>query len=353
MSGRSFKKPQSRIPVGTGFSPQLIDLPSFVKAVIEHDGDGAALTQAVNAAPVWIGAASRDTRRTLRHPVEAGVAYGLIERTTHKPTALAVSLSQMNREEMMTAFARHILMKKGGLRVVQAAEQMRIEGLTITGDSLARHLSASGFFVAEHNTAINTLRLWLAQAGLFSTSRGREWDVDSEAKQRLVKMTDHQIDALLDFNEHQVAFALALCRENPSGWVKASDIRDLAENTMSLRLGRASLPNDILASLRDANLIEFETGAGTRQGKSARIRVTETFMSDVLESFLEHALKDLDPATAKYFRERPEDIHSALDSPDKNIKGKALEAFAVHLMRLLGLRFVGWRRRAPTRRCGR
>lgn len=39
-------------------------------------------------------------------------------------------------------------------------------------------------------------------------------------------------------------------------------------------------------------------------------------------------------------------MFAALDAADKNEKGKALEAFAVYVMRLLGLRFVGWRKRS-------
>lgn len=53
-----------------------------------------------------------------------------------------------------------------------------------------------------------------------------------------------------------------------------------------------------------------------------------------------------DPTITAYYRTRPADIYASLDAKDKYEKGHALEAFAVMVMRLLGLRFVGWRRRA-------
>jgi hypothetical protein len=43
---------------------------------------------------------------------------------------------------------------------------------------------------------------------------------------------------------------------------------------------------------------------------------------------------------------RPSDIFASLASSDTYKKGEALEAYAIHLMRLLGLRLVEWRKRA-------
>lgn len=43
---------------------------------------------------------------------------------------------------------------------------------------------------------------------------------------------------------------------------------------------------------------------------------------------------------------RPEDIYQDLASTDRFRKGQALEAYAIYIMRLLGLRFLAWRKRA-------
>ena len=45
---------------------------------------------------------------------------------------------------------------------------------------------------------------------------------------------------------------------------------------------------------------------------------------------------------AKYL----EDIYAELESNETFKKGQALEAYAIYLMRLLGLRFLHWRKRA-------
>lgn len=196
--------------------------------------------------------------------------------------------------------------------------------------------------MTEHNTAINSLRMWLEKAGVFS----KRWVVNQAVKRRLVGLPDEAVTILTGFSPEQRAFVEALCRINPSGWCKASDVRDLAEATSGLRLGRASLPNEVLKPLQRAALIDYRTG-GTAGGKAARLRTTRAFDRNVLEPFITTTVKSLDPVVTGYYQRRPKDIYAHLKSTDRFKKGEALEAYAIHIMRLLGLRFVEWRKRGP------
>jgi hypothetical protein len=271
----------------------------------------------------------------------------LLEPRTYAATALARELAALTGAALRDAFARHILLNCGGLRVVQAVEQMQADkraGLSdaeVTADSLARHLSAQGFRVTEHNTAINSMRMWLAEAGVFST---RGWEVDSATKERLVGLSDDAIAVLSGLSPEQIAYAEALCQIDPPDWCRASDVRDLAEATSGLRLGRASLPYETLEPLKRAGLIEYQT-LGTRGGKATRLKTTATFKKEVLQPFVKRTIKSLDPVVARYYMMRPGDIYAALDSSSRSEKGQALEAYAIHIMRLLRLRFEAWRRR--------
>ena len=189
--------------------------------------------------------------------------------------------------------------------------------------------------------------MWLAKAGLFPESgRGaKAWRPDPAVKEVLVGMDDDTIAALAALTPEQVAFAKALARLDPDGWTPAAEVRDLAEAAEGVRIGRGSLPNEALQPLEAAGLIEYRT-SGTQGGKTSELKTTEAFQADVLEPFLEWTLRDLDPALTAYYRTRPADIYASLGSKDTYEKGHALEAFAVMVMRLLGHRFVGWRRRA-------
>lgn len=338
---------QSRIPVGTQFSPSLISLPDFLAAVLEHSGDVARLREAVWDPRVRISQPKKEpTPRQTNLPLEAAVQYGLLASDTYEATELARSLAELDHRDLYDRFARHILLECGGLRVVEGIRQMQADGLQVTGDSLARFLTSQGFRVTEHNTAINTLRMWLAKAGLFPEAKRRAiWEVNVGALQRLLNLRDDQVAVLAGLTEAQVAFVEGLCALEPKGWILATAVRDWAETCKGVRFGRTSLPNEILHDIRRAGLIELETG-GTSGGKSARIRTTESFDKEVLVPFVRHAIRDLDPTLTAYYRKRPEDIFAELESTDRNVKGQALEAFAVFVMRRLGLRFVGWRKRA-------
>lgn len=345
MPRSSLKK--SDIPVGTQFSPSLISLPEFIGALIANSGDKGALEQAVWQPSVRTKPrASAPTRRNSSLPIEAAVQYGLLD-TDYNATALAQKLASLDGSDLYTEFARHILLNCGGLRVLDAIAQMQADNLEVTGDSLARFLTEQGFIVTEHNTAINSLRMWLAKAGLFPErgSRSQIWSVNKSRREEIVPLDDDQIAILAGLDISVRAFVRALCRLRPEGWVRASDIRDAAESTEHVRIDRSSLPNAVLRPLKAARLIDFTT-QGTSSGKSSTLRLTDRFKAEILEPFVTRTVLHLDGAIAEYYRERPKDIFKELDSADSFVKGKALEAFAIMIMRQLGLRFVAWRMRA-------
>lgn len=340
----------SRIPVGTQFSPDLLSLPHLVAALIANAGDRQAITDAIGSPPVRKERQpDGGTRRTRSLPVEAAVQYGLLAKESLTPTTLTHSLALLSEEEQYKQFAKHILLECGGLRVVQATQEMLGDGHVITGDSLARYLTSQGFPVTEHNTAINSLRMWLSKAGVFpSTGRGTPaWTADFVAVESLLALGSDDIAILSALSNEQKAFALTLARRllNPDEWTSASVVRDATESLTGLRIDRSSLPNAVLKPLAAAGLIEYRT-KGTRGGKTSELRVTDAFTNECLIPFLERTSETLDPIATAYLRKRPADVHAGLESKDKHVAGNALEAFAVQIMRTLGLRFEAWQKRA-------
>jgi site-specific DNA-methyltransferase (cytosine-N4-specific) len=331
----------SAIPVGTQFSPALINIEAFIAMVVRHSGDREALIQATFTPAVHKTRTSVPlSPRTARLPLEAAVQYGLLTRRDWEATEVARDLNQLSGAALIQAWGRHVMLHCGGLRVVEAAQEMDAEGLPITGNSISRYLTAHGFTVIEQNTGINSLRGWLELAGVFDS----RWDVDKAAKARVCGIAEETIPILAGLDDQQRAFLLALCAINPEGWCKAAEVRSLAEARSGLILDRSSLPNRFLTPLKAAGLLEFDPG-GTQSGKSARLRTTPEFNSDVLETFCNVTASTLDPELMAYFRRDPQEIFNDLGSQDTFVKGQALEGLAIHVMRLLGLRFVTWRKR--------
>jgi site-specific DNA-methyltransferase (cytosine-N4-specific) len=332
----------SEIPVGTQFSPSLIRLPEFLYAIVDESGNKSAIQQAIFKPPVHLKRTAVPTsKRTASLPLESAIQYGLLD-STYTATDLAVRLASLSEDDLYEEFARHILLDCGGVRVIEGIQQMEADGLSVTGDSLTQYLSDQGFTVGVHNTAVNTMRMWLAKAGIFPE---KGWDVDSTAKERLLGISDELIAAIVNLNEEQRSFLDALCRINPAGWYKAADVRDLAETNSGMRMSRSSLPKQFLEPLKSAGLIDYKSG-GTSGGKSALLKTTDLFNDDVLEPFVARTVRTLDTVLTAYYTKRPQDIYADLVSTKPVVKGEALEAYAIHIMRLLGLKFVGWRKRA-------
>jgi hypothetical protein len=141
MAGRKHK--ESAIPVGTQFTPDLIDLKKFLSALVTYSGDKKAIETAVWAPGVRLRVKAKPpTKRTRSLPVEAAVQYGLLTKGAYDATDLTRDLVTLQPPELYDAFARHILLRCGGLRVTDGIRQMEAEQLGITGDSLAEYLTS-------------------------------------------------------------------------------------------------------------------------------------------------------------------------------------------------------------------
>ena len=347
--------PTSAIPVGTQFSPALIDLSEFLKAVIAHSGDKAAIQEAIFAPPVHLKRHSvPSSRRTAALPLEAAVQYGLLTPQVYKATELTHELVRLQGASLYDRFAQHILLQCKGLQVVEAIEQMQLNynqgssAVPVTADTIARYLTENGLPIGEHNGQINTMRMYLAQAGVFPSSKASAWTINRQRVNELLGINGELMRVLSAFEPLQREFTLALCRLNPTAWVKAAEVRDYAEaiSDQGTRFPRGNT-RTYIEPLEKAGLIEFASG-GTASGKSIRLRTTSSFNRGILEPFFRVTATNLnlDATTTQYFRMQPKDIFADLSSSDKYRKGVALEALAVYVMRLLGLRLRGWRKRA-------
>ena len=336
----------SAIPVGTQFTPRLVDLPSFLQVLLQNSGDKDEMQAAIWQRPTNLrenpGIPSSERQRNL--PLEAAIQYGLLD-PEYRSTELCEALARTSGQDLYDQFARHILLRLGGLRIVEGIQQMQADGHKVTADALAGYLTDQGFRITVHNTAINSMRMWLAKADLFPEGRARAWEVSEDRKAYLVGLDDGTIAALTGLTPDQRAFVSALCRIDPSGPYPASDVRDLAESILGRRVDRGNLPKNFLEPLRLAGLIQY-TARGTSSGKTSTLTTTDKFRKDVLSDFLESTVETLDTALAAYYVKPIAEIYEELDSDNANVKGVALEAYAVHVMRLLGLRFVAWRKRA-------
>lgn len=340
----------SDIPVGTQFSPNVIDLRDFLLAAEKYAGNREALKKAVGDHPVRLKDPGKErTRRTASLPLEAAVDYGLLEPGSWRLTAKGKELAGLQGLDLYERFAHHILTAKRGLEVVEGTRawlaEARLNGEPINADRLSAFLRSQGLNVIEHNTAINTMRLWLAKAGLYPEKGAGVWDINEERLVEILGAAPDEIAAIASWSPEHRALARALCRLDPKGPEKTARIREEAEKELGYSLSRASSPI-LFAPLIEAGYVQVDSGKGQQTGKSATVTLTPRFRKDVLQPFLEHAEEQMGSAVFQLYGWTADRIRSGLQSEDVHEKGQALEAYAIRIMRILGLGFVAWRQRA-------
>lgn len=356
MPRRSLEGSKSQIPVGTGFSPDLINLKAFCEAAVRCTGDEASFRKSVWERPVRISSVKVvPTKRSSKLPIEAAVHYGILETVAGcTPTLLCKNIAAASEDIGYRILARDILLNRNGAAFVSMLRTMLSDDSVdvVTGDSIARYSTNNcGLVIAVHNTAHNTLRMYLACAGVFplSGSLGRDsWTPDMGVVDSLLGDSLEQLEVISRLKPHQQMFIRALCHlDEPGVWHKAADVRSHAEKMFpDVLFSRASIVKDVLTDIGAVGLIEFST-AGTRGGKSAKMRTTTRFQKDILEPFLAHAASSVEKASQPFLRMPAKDIRSKFFSSNKHEKGVALEALAIRVMRTLGLQLSKWRVRAP------
>jgi len=112
-------------------------------------------------------------------------------------------------------FAKHILVNLRGIPFVETLQVMRTAGDKITLSTLRKRLEQRGLHVPRGAVHLGSIRLWLAQAGIFDASvkaGPRLYQVDQKRLNQVLGVSLDAIDGLAQLNGEQRAFLRALTR---------------------------------------------------------------------------------------------------------------------------------------------
>jgi site-specific DNA-methyltransferase (cytosine-N4-specific) len=342
--------PRSDIPMGSEFGPNQVDLIRVLKLAQEHEGNGQEFIAAIGREYSWPLATAKNTRLSMRK-------YGLLEeddRLTEEGQKLLGLQSQP--DDLYEEFARHILLHLHGIDVVNAIDTLLQSGEPATQLTIGEFLKAQGIYVSTSSTHISKLCAWLKKAGVFRAD-GAFDTLDMERVSQLIGATQDETDLLSEMPEDQRAILKALCNlplstiEEP---ILSSRIMRYTEVLYGVTFNPKSFPREVLEPLVSAGYISIQkqakaTGeeANSREqfsGKPYVIYRTEKFLNEHLEALID-ALANTGLAVRQLLRKSLAEILEELNSENTGVKGKALEALAFYLMRLIGLEFKSWRKR--------
>lgn len=340
---------KSEIPFGAQFSPNQVNLPKLLQLVHDKTGNRGKITDAIR--DEFFAEHSPTQRWKLAdNTVLALRAYGLLDEQGANPTQLASELLAIDDEaELYERFAKHILMELRGLVLVETLLAMQSAGDKITLVTLRRRLEQRGLHVPRGAVHLSSMRLWLAEAGVFdpTAKRGpRIYRVNEERLQQITGIGLDEIDRLTQLNSSQRAFLRALVRIPEADPHIANKVADLATGLYAVEYNHKDLPKTVLFPLQDLGYIEARKSTAGRDAKPYEVYRTEKFWREISDPILDAAAEKAGLVPRELFEQPLAQILQDLKSPDRHVKGRALELLALKIVSLLDLNFKWWIRRS-------
>ena len=193
---------------------------------------------------------------------------------------------------------------------------------------------------------VPTMRLWLEYVGVFT---GERWRIDDRRVQHLLDVGSDEIEAIASLTLDQRVFLRALASADPGGAIPSNRIGKLAEESYGVVLPSKLLPARVLRPLEEFGFIRLSRGEKTpgRGGRALLVEPTPIFEKAVVLPLIEQFSKAIVPEARALLRKPICEILEGLDDPatPTHVRGLSLEALAFRLLRIIDLRFVGYRMR--------
>lgn len=331
-------------PNASEFTPNVINLPDVLDICNKNLDNSIDFLQDLKK--TYFLTKAKDSQDQLTNNCRSAlVAYGILKKGEIKFTDFGETLFSLRADSstLYAAFAKHILMNLNGLILINTIQDMKKTGVKISNESVIKELNSLGADMALSSKKINTMKTWLAKAGVFV---GKSWQIDSNVLERLVGVKEVELECFRNLTYVQRCFIKALNNTGVTSGQIAEDIKKLAMATYRIDYPTKNFSSEILRPLEDMKLISILKATKGRGAKSPTIEPTKKMLAEVTIPYLDQLAKVTRPELMKYFKFKFTDILKKVNSTDKHVKGLALEALAYKLMKLIDLDFMETRLRS-------
>jgi len=340
---------KSDLPFGSEFSPSQINFIRVLEMAEKYSGDWRTLEAEIRHEYFDSHATSEYNRKKLANNCKLGmIAYEVLNRdgTLTDLGKRLISLKS-TPEKMYQVFARHILLNLKGLILVQTVQDMQARGERVDLRKLREWLEERGVHFPRGGKHPSIMRLWLEKAGIVTS---RDWQIDTNRLEEVVGVSEDVIDELSMLTIEQKAFLKTLTNIGEPGHYWSNEIEKLANITYGVKFDEKNLPKIVLYPLEKAGYITLERGTKKigRGAKPFQVELTDKIKSELVTPLIECLQNQSHPDLRPLLRKSLKEILKELSSPDRYIKGLALEALAFYLMRLIDLKYVATRLRGQT-----
>ena len=226
------------------------------------------------------------------------------------------------------------------MSLLKAIENINQRDQQLNIELIAEELNSMGYRIATNSTYHSTMRSWLRLGGVFTDGYTINWDVVLD----LIGYSNSLINDIFALDINQKCFMLSLLSLNSKEFTSSSEIAKHSRNIYNAKISTKNIVKDVLEILEEKNLIQSEKITQGRGAKPNKVKLSEIAVNKLLMPFLEN-VQNLTSLSEIELNRSFSDVVSDLNHPDKHVKGKALELLAIWLIRLIGIKFVKWRKR--------
>lgn len=332
-----------QIPFSKQFSPkQVKSLGEFLRLVESNSGSREAIVEAIHAyvRPTVV------SRTASYNAVLSANHYGLVQATHDSLTAFGQAvLSLPSDEDRIRDLARHILLNLNGAELVLGLHQLGRAGQRPSKAPLAKYFTERGLASNADGTDINAVGEWLEAARVIDP---RGWyRINEGVFADLADVSLGTVERLAGVSATNQALLEQLALQ-PGHASDAGEMQRLLAGRADIVIDGPSFVTRHLDPLIGLGLIEKVPPEPGRRLRGTPFRGTSLFKQRVVAHLLERFRKVGISVSGREL-ERPfsDLVYDVRNGPTTDVRGRALELFALRLLHRLGLQRILFRPR-PT-----
>lgn len=326
-----------RIPYGAEFSPDKINIKEVLQMILASEGKTTEKFVSKIAEKYF-----KNNYSMANNCKTSMVAYEILQKGGGINLSLfGKELVSMSKEtEIYDAMAKHILTRLNGLMFIEAIRAIKQEGNRPTLEKLTETINIMGCKkLPKTNKHIATMKKWLEKADVLNG-----WEIRERKLENLIGMQDEDVERLRGLNHVQICFIKALCNTGiDDEYQSATKIRELAKVTYNVKFPEKNFANAIIKPLVEKKLIEKKPSAEKHGGNASEIKLVVNVRTEVLSHILGQMELIVGKEVIQYCQKSLKALRVEVDSSDTYVKGLALEAFAIKMMQIIDLNFIGTR----------
>lgn len=325
------------LPFGTQFTPNQIDLPKLLQLIADNEGEDSSplINDIVNT--FFSGKNMNQQKNLANNCKNSLVSYGILKSGggVHITSFGKQLLEITDVNGQYELLAKHILKDLNGMILIDVLRDMHRNGEHISKETVVTALNSRGFNLSKTSNNVPVMKLWLEKAKVL-----QNWRIDENKLKELSELSETEFQLFRKLKPQQYYFLRTLCNIASDDFQQAAYVRKLATATYGISFTESSFSQTVIMPLQEEGLIEVQRATAGHGARTPSVKLTDLSKKEIVLPLLKQLENVAGNELSEHLKKPLKELRKDLDSKDTYLKGLALEAFAINVMRMIGLDFL-------------